>query len=779
MNAPPKLFNPDAARFGASRSQKRVEDDRLLTGQGVFSDDRRFANEAALVVLRSPHAHARIASIDASAARAAPGVLAVYTGADLAGLSAIPILRMFKRSGGEPAAFPPRYALARDVARYLGEPVAAVVAETRLASQDAAELIAVEYEELPVVVDPRQAVRPGSAVVWPEAGDNVAAESRIGNPAAVEEAFKRAAHVTGIELHNQRVIINAMEPRCAIAVHDAGRTTLYTQNQTPTGLRRSLAEVFHENPDDFRVVIGDVGGGFGLKTSLAQEEAVCVWAARQLGRPVRWRADRSEEFLNTHHGRDQHFKAQLALDADGRCLAMKSESLGNVGSVTVQSAAMIPLFVGPKVQTSVYHVPAVDYHIRAVLTNTVSTGAYRGAGRPEANFIMERVLQKASMEMGIDPVEMRRRNFVTPAMLPYTTHLGEVYDSGDFARMLDGVLEVSDWKGFPARRQEAARRGKLRGRGLAVCLEWTGATLAETVNMRVSGDGSVAVFVGTQGIGQGLETTVTQLVAEVLQIDTASIRVVQGDTDQANGGGAVGSRTAFVGGSAVVSAGHKVVAQGKDLAAKELEAAADDVEYRNGRFAIAGTDRSIGLFELAGRQAEARLHVAVTENSGAPSWPNSAMVVEVEIDPATGVVKVVAVSSRDDIGRIINLPIVQGQIHGGVAQGVGQALMEQAVYDPDSGQLLTGSFMDYCMPRASDFPHIASTFDESVPCLTNLLGAKGVGEIGTIGAVPATVHAVIDALADYGVTHIEMPITSEKVWRIIQGGKQEGKRRAA
>ncbi len=774
MNPSSLQFNPEAARFGASRSQKRIEDDRLLTGRGLYSDDRRFADEAVLVVLRSPHAHARIVSIDAAKALAAPGVVAVWTGADLAagGVKAIPVPSSFKRSGNRPSAFPPRYPLARGVACHVGEPIAAVVAETRLQAQDAAELVEVEYEELPVVVDPLRAVQPGAPLVFAEADGNVAAQVRIGNAQAAEEAFKRAAHVTVLESHNQRVIVNALEPRAAIAVHEGGRTTIYAQNQNAGAMRQIMKEVFGGELTDYRVVIGDIGGGFGLKIGLAQEEALTVWASRQLGRPVRWRADRSEEFLSTPHGRDQFCKASLALDKDGRILALKTEAIGNLGSTPVTAAISIPMFVGPKVQTSVYHVPVVDYDIRGVLTNVVTSGAYRGAGRPEANYFMERVLQKAAVEMGIDPVEMRRRNFITPAMLPYKTHMNEVYDAGEFEKMLDQVLALADWEGFPARREEAKRRGKLRGRGLATYLEWTGGALTETVNMKVNADGTVAVLVGTQAIGQGLETTVVQLVAEVLQVDVGAVRVIQGDSDQVTGGGAGGSRTAFVGGSAVVAAGHKMVNEAKNLAASELEAAASDVEYERGRFRIAGTDRSVGIFELAGKQPQRQIHVAATENPGGPSWPNGAQVMEVEIDTDTGVVRLASVTSVDDIGRIINLPIVEGQIHGGVAQGVGQALLERSVHDPETGQLLTGSFMDYVMPRAADFPHMNSTFDESVPCKTNLLGAKGVGEIGTIGSVPAVVHAVIDALADYGVTHLEMPITSEKVWRVLQGGKK-------
>jgi carbon-monoxide dehydrogenase large subunit len=399
----------------------------------------------------------------------------------------------------------------------------------------------------------------------------------------------------------------------------------------------------------------------------------------------------------------------------------------------------------------------------------MATGAYRGAGRPEGNYLMERLMEKAAREMKLDPVELRRRNLIQPHQFPYRTHLGETYDAGDFGRMLDGVLDAADWSGFAARQEESKRRGKLRGRGVAVYIEWTGALPTETVDIRVDADGMVTVFSGTQAMGQGLETSYAQLITEVLQIPFDKVKIVQGDTDQANGVGSVGSRSAFVGGSAVVSAGRKTVARGKELAADALESAAADIEYRNARFLIAGTDRSIGLAELAAKQPERQIRVSATETPSSPSWPNGAQVCELEIDPETGEIELARFTSVDDIGRIINRMIVEGQIHGGIAQGVGQALYEQAIYDSESGQLLSGSMMDYCVPRADQFPPMATHFDESVPCRTNLLGVKGCGEIGTIGAVPAVVHAVLDALSGYGVAHVEMPITPEKVWRIVAG----------
>ena len=616
-------------------------------------------------------------------------------------------------------------------------------------------------------------MRGGAAIGEPsarlKAGGNIAAETTYGDPEQVERAFAAAAHVTELELHNQRVIAMAMEPRACIGVFEAGRTTLYTQNQTPTGARELLGAVFKRKPEAFRVVNGDIGGGFGMKTGLTPEDALVCHAARKLGRPVRWRGERGEEFLAAHMGRDQQVRASLALDRDGRILALRTTALANIGAVPVGSSAIIPLQLTPKVQTTVYRVPAVHYRVQAVLTHTMATGAYRGAGRPEANFLMERLMEKAAREMKLDPVELRRRNLIGPDEFPHRTHLGDLYDSGDFARMLDRALDAADWQGFPKRKEESKKRGKLRGRGVAVYLEWTGAIPTETVDIEVAADGTVTVFSGTQAMGQGLETSYSQLVNELLGIDVGKIRIVQGDTDRATGVGSVGSRSAFVGGSALVAAGRKMIARGRELAAEALEAAASDIDFRDGRFSIAGTDRSIALAEIAGAQERKIIRVSATETPSTPSWPNGAQVVEVEVDPETGEATLARIASCDDIGRIINHAIVEGQVHGGIAQGAGQALLEAARYDRDSGQLLSGSLMDYCVPRADQFPPMRATFDESVPCRTNLLGVKGCGELGTIGAAPAVVHAVLDALHERGVLHLEMPLTSEKLWRALRG----------
>jgi carbon-monoxide dehydrogenase large subunit len=761
-------FDPSSARFGTSRSQKRLEDDRLLTGQGRYSDDLDFPNQCWLVVVRSPYAHARIGAIDLAAVKSAPGVIAAWSMADLRadGVGHIPFPPLFKRADGLPMAAPARTPLAEGTVHFVGQAVVAVVAQTRLQAQDAAELAGIDYEDLPCVVDAKAALAPGAPQVWPAAPGNVAAETRYGDAVAVQAAMEGAAHVTELELRNQRVIAMALEPRACIGVFEDGRTTLYTQNQTPTGARELLGAVFRAKPEQFRIIVRDIGGGFGMKTGLTPEDALVCYAARKLGRPVKWRADRAEDFLAAHMGRDQVNKARLALDAEGRILALEVDTLGNIGSVPVGSSAIIPLQLGPKVQTTVYHVPVVHYRVRAVLTHTMATGAYRGAGRPEANFLIERLLEKAAREMKLDPVEVRRRNFIRPEAFPYRTHLGDTYDGGNFGAVLDKLLAHADWVGFPARRQASEGAGRLRGRGLSVYLEWTGALPTETVDIEVNANGEITVFSGTQAMGQGLETSYTQLVTEVLGVPAAKVRIVQGDTDRANGVGSVGSRSAFVGGSAVVAAGRRVIVEGKTLAAEALEAAAADIEYRDGRFRIAGTDRAIELGELAARQQRRVLRVTATETPSTPSWPNGAQMCEVEIDRETGEVKMASIASCDDVGRIINVMIVEGQVHGGIAQGAGQALCERAVYDADSGQLLTGSLMDYAVPRAADLPPMRASFDESVPCKTNLLGVKGCGELGTIGAAPAVVHAVLDAL---GVLELDMPLTSEKVWRTLHG----------
>ncbi len=768
---PATQFDPSLLRFGSSRTQKRVEDERLLTGRGLFSDDRDLPGQAWMVLVRSAHAHARIVAIDPGQALGASGVLAVYTAAELKadGIRPLPIPALFTRADGRPAAAPPRTLLADGTAYYVGQPVAAVLARSRAEALDAAERVWIEYEPLACAVTPQQALAPGAPMLWPDAPDNVAAEARYGDAAAVGEAFARAAHVVEVALSNQRLSAVPLEPRAALAEWRDGRCTLYTQTQQPTAARDALAAAFGTEAGTFRVVVGDLGGGFGMKTGVYVEDALVCYAARKLGRPVKWRAERSEEFLAGHMGRDQHFRARLALDAEGRILALEVDALANLGAVPVGSTMIVPLLLGPKVVTSVYRVPAVHYRVRGVLTNTMATGAYRGAGRPEANFLMERLMDRAARAIGLDRAEIRRRNFIAPGEFPWRTWMGEVYDGGDFGRMLDAALAAADAEGFAARRERSRQRGRLRGLGIACYLEWTGALPTETVDIEVGEDGVVSVYSGTMAMGQGLETSYTQLVTELLGVAADKVRIVQGDTDRANGVGSVGSRSAFVGGSAVAAAAREVIARARQLAAEALEAALSDIEYRAAHLFVSGTDRAIALGELAARQPQRSIRVSATETPSAPSWPNGAQVAEVEIDPETGEVILAAISSCDDIGRILNRAIVEGQIHGGIAQGAGQALWEEVRYDPESGQLLTGSLMDYALPRADSFPPMHPAFDESIPCRTNLLGVKGVGELGTIGATPAIASAVLDALAGHGISELDMPFAAERIWRALRG----------
>ena len=770
---------PDVTRFGSGQAVHRIEDRALLAGLGRFTDDVPAEGQTWIAFLRSPYAHARIVSIDAEAAHALPGVLAVYTGAELAaaGVKPIPTIEAFRRADGKTTVSPPRRALAHEVARFVGEAVAAVVATSRDAARDACDAIAVDYDGLPSVSDAIAATTPGAAVLSPDAPDNIAAEIRHGDAKAVAAAFAAAAHTVSLDIVNQRLAPSPIEPRSVLAQIDAasGRLTLRMSSQMPTGVRDSLCDAIPGlKKEDVRVVVGDVGGGFGMKTGIYPEDIVVAWAARDLRRPVRWQADRSEELLSAIHGRDVVSRAEMALDAEGRVLAMRVRSLANVGAYATATGVVIQLMIGPWVTSSIYDIPALDLHLAAVLTNAMPTGAYRGAGRPEAIYLTERLFDAAAREMQLDPAELRRRNMVRPEQMPYKNAMGQTYDSGRFEQILDQGLALADWNGFEARRAASHERGMLRGRGIATFLEWTGGNaLEERVSIDVSADGMIEIFSATQAMGQGIATSYAQLAVDVFGVPIEKIRVLQGDTDRGQGFGSAGSRSLFVGGSSVQVASERTVEQGKALAADALEASAADIEYAAGRYSVAGTDLGIGLFELAGRQPEARIHLDSTSSVGGPSWPNGCHVCEVEIDPATGHVAVVAYASVNDIGRIVSPTIVRGQIEGGVVQGLGQALCEQVVYDPESGQLLTGSLMDYALPRAGHAPPMRTEFDTRIPCLTNPLGVKGVGELGTIGATPAAVNAVIDALdrAGHGrnAERVQMPITSEQVWRALAG----------
>jgi carbon-monoxide dehydrogenase large subunit len=765
-------------RFGSGKSIARVEDDALLRGKGRFSDNVPEPGQLYACFVRSPHPHASIARIDVAAAAAMPGVAAVLTGADLvrAGVKPIPNSGDFKRADGGPTITPPHHALAVDTVRFVGEAVVAVIAATPLQARDGAERVDVDYAPLAAVVDTVAAAASDAPKVVVDAPDNIACEIRHGDPAAVAAAFARAAHVVALEIVNQRVAACPLEPRSTVATFDAtsGRLTLRASCQTPTGLRDELCEAVLGIPKDrVRVVVGDVGGGFGMKTSLYPEDIVVAFAARALGKPVRFTADRIEEFLGASHGRDLASKAELALDADGRILALRVASLANVGAYATPAGVVIQLMIGPWVSTSIYDIAAIDIGIKAVLTHTLPTGPYRGAGRPEAIYIIERLMDEAARKTGFDRVELRRRNMIRPEQMPYTNPMGKTYDSGQFAKVMDEAIRLSDWRGFGTRAEAAARRGRLRGQGMATFLEWTGAdAFEETVDVTVNGDGTIELFTAAQPMGQSLATTFTQLVVDVFGVPSDAIHISFGDTDRGIGFGSAGSRSLFVVGSAVRIASERTMDKALNLAANALEAASTDIEYRDGVFGIAGTDRLIGLFELARRQAGERIVVQSTSAVESSSWPNGCHVCEVELDPETGSVELAGYWSVNDVGRVVNPMVVIGQLEGGAAQGIGQALCERFVYDEQSGQAQTGTLMDYALPRASMVSQFEMTMDESTPCLTNPMGVKGVGELGTIGATPAVVNAVVDALARNGfgerARELQMPLTAPRVWSAMQ-----------
>ena len=760
------------ATFGKAQYIKRVEDDRLLTGTGGFTDNLSRPNQAHVFLVRSPHAHARIVKIDTSAAKKAVGVVAVYTWADMEkdGVGNFSFPAMFPNADGSKPEMTPRRSLAHEVVRHVGEAVVAIVAETREQAQDASELVEIDYDQLPSVTEIEDALKPGAPQIWAGAPGNVAGFNRFGDAAKSDAAFKAAAHVVSLDIVHQRLIVNAMEPRAIMAEWEGDRLIVHIGSQNPSVTRDTLCDVILKMPKDkVRVLVGDIGGGFGMKTGIQCDESVAVWAAKMLKRPVRWRAERGEEFAATTAGRDQFHKASLALDKEGKILALRMEGFANIGAYPGRGGVVIPLFVGPKVTTGTYDIPVVDLKITCVLANTATMGAYRGAGRPECIFNLERLMDTAARQTGIDPAELRRRNYVTPAQMPYTTAMGEKYDSGDFNLFLTKTLAASDWDGFPARKAEAEKRGKLYGRGLASYVEWTSANvLNEMAHYEVKADGNVVIWMGTQGMGQGLETSFTQLASELLGIDASKIKIAMGDSDRVGGVGSMGSRSAYIGGSAVLSGMEKLVDKGRELSADALEASKADIVYAEGRFTIAGTDRGIGLGELAARQPDKRIYIENVNSVEGIAWPNGAHVGEVEIDPDTGEVELKRYTTVDDVGRPLHRPIVFGQIHGGVAQGIGQALLEENVYDRDSGQLITGSFMDYAMPRASTFPTFSNQLDDSVPSKSNPIGAKGVGESGAVGSTPTVMNAVMDALWPLGVRNIQMPATPQRVWAAIQ-----------
>ena len=774
MNAPADLGV--AGRFGSGQAVRRIEDPALVQGQGRYTDDVTPADAVYLRFVRSSTAHGRIAGIDKSAALAMPGVLAVYSGADLvaAGVQPLAPAMGFKRPDGKPMSPPTKRALAVDFVRYVGEPVVAVVAQSHEGARAAADAVMVDIEALPAVASAKDAIANEAPQVWPEAPGNVLAQMRHGDPAAATAAFAQAAHRVELDLVNQRLAPSSLEPRSVLAYIDDGRLTMRLSSQMPTAVRAGLAQTLPgQSIEQLRVVVGDVGGGFGMKGGAYPEDVAVAFAALQLHRPVKWQAERLEDLLSAVHGRDLLSHAEMALDADGKVLAVRVRSLANVGSYVTGAGVAIQLMVGPWVQTSIYDIPVIDLDLSAVLTHTAATGAYRGAGRPENIYIIERLMDAAARRMQIDGAELRRRNMIQPEQMPYRNAMGQTYDCGQFASMLAQCQTLADYGGYAARRAASSAAGKLRGRGVATFLEWTGGNaLEEQVQVRVTADGFIELTSATMAMGQGIATSYAQLAVDVFGVPIERIRVLQGDTDRANGFGSAGSRSLFTGGAAVAVAARNAVARGQDLAAEALEAPAADIEYVEGRYIVAGTDLGIGLFELAQRQAGLAIVADGGAKASAPSWPNAAHICEVEIDPGTGEVQVVAYASVNDIGRIVSPVIVRGQIEGGAVQGIGQALCEHVVYD-EQGQLLSASFMDYALPRVDGFLGFKTVFDQSVPCLTNSLGVKGVGELGTIGATPAVVNAVIDALDHAGqgaaAEQIQMPLSSETVWRALKG----------
>jgi aerobic carbon-monoxide dehydrogenase large subunit len=775
-------------KFAVGQSVRRLEDPRLIQGFGRYSDDVNLPHQAYAVVVRSPHAHAAIRSIDTSAARKAPGVLAVLTGADLAAdkLGDLPTDKTRKRRDGSPAFATPRPALARERVRHVGEPVALVVGATIEQAVDAAELVAIDYEPLPVVAATADAISPGAPAVWAEVPDNVAFVWEAGNKDAVARAFSGAAHVTRLDFVVSRVHAATMEPRGAVGEWDrrAGRYTLHTGIQHPHALRTLLAEqVFRVPQSNMRVITGEVGGSFGMKSGAYPEPVLVLWAAKRLGRPVKWTSDRREGFVTDEHGRDNLSTAELALDANGKFLALRVAINLNIG------AYLTPRSAGPGTNNvggvaGVYTTPAIHVQTTGVFSNTTVTGPYRGAGRPEATYAIERVIDVAAHELKIDPIDLRRRNLIPPTAMPFKTGLVFTYDCGDFARGMDMALGIADHAGFEKRRIEARRHGKLRGIGIANPIEVAGgpytAMNPDTAELRVNADGSVSLFAGSTSMGQGNETAFAQIVADRLGVPPARIQVFWGDSDALGAGrGNGGSGALTVGGSAVTRATEKVIERGRRIAARLLEAAPEDVVHKDGKFTVTGTDRGVTFANVARaayvpRQLPQGMEPGFSEEASftppAVTFPNGSQICEVEIDEETGAVRVVRHSVVDDVGRMVNPMLVKGQIHGGVVQGLGQGLYEELTYEPTTGQLLAGSFMDYAMPRADDMPPFDVDSHE-VPTQVNPLGAKGVGEAGTVGALPALLNAVNDALAPLGVRHLDMPVTAERVWRAIQDAK--------
>jgi len=763
---------PPHLKFGIGQSVSRKEDPKLLTGRGRYSDDVDLPGQAHAVVLRSPVAHGILRRLDPAAALALPGVLAVYTAADMsrAGYGSPRCKLPLKSADGSPLFAPPRPVLATERVRHVGEALAVVVAETLAAAHDGAERIDLEIEPLPAVADlelSRQATAPCIH------GDhaNLCLDWRFGDHDAAARAFEAAAHVTRVKLVNNRLVVASMEPRAALAAYDPAseRFTFHVGCQGVFGLRQGLAELLGIEPKSLRVRADDIGGSFGMKSAAYPEYVVLLHAARELGRPVKWCDRRSDSFISDQQGRATIVEGALALDAEGNFLAVRVDNLADMGAYLTAFGPAMPSVNMQTNLPSLYRTPVIAISTQCVFTNTMPIGPYRGAGRPEANYVMERLIDQAARETGHDPAALRRRNLIPKDEIPFQALSGLHYDSGDFAAVLDAGLDQADWAGFEARQTASAARGRLRGRGLACYLEVTAPPSKEMGGIRFTADGRVSIVTGTLDYGQGHASAFAQILVDRLGLPFEQIDLVQGDSDQLlAGGGTGGSRSIMASGKALVEAAAEVVDKGRVLAANVLEAAVADIQFEAGAFRIIGTDRAISLLDLAAqvRSSDKNLDTALVSENAPSAFPNGCHVAEVEIDPDTGKITLDRYTAVDDFGTLINPMLAEGQVHGGVVQGIGQALLEQVVYDT-SGQLLTGSFMDYALPRADTLPAIDVAF-HPVPARSNPLGVKGCGEAGVTGALPAVMNAVLDALAMRGVHHLDMPATPERVWQALR-----------
>jgi carbon-monoxide dehydrogenase large subunit len=763
-------------KFAVGQSVPRKEDPMLLRGKGRYADDFSLPGQAYAVMVRSQVAHGIIRAIDTEAARKIPGVLGVHTGADLKGYGPLKCVVPFNNRDGSPMKKPLRPALPGDKVRYVGDPIAFVVAETLLAAKDAAEAVTVDIAALPAVTSAEDAAAANAPQLYDDVPGNVALDYHYGDAEAVKAAFAKAAHVTRLTLVNSRLVVAAMEPRAALAAYDGARFTLYVGSQGVFGMRANIAEALGVTPKDMHVVTGQVGGSFGMKGAVFPEYICVLHAARALGRPVKWTDDRSGSFVSDSHGRNHDVVGELALDENGDFLAVRLTSFANVGAFLSPVAPMPGTLNAVKNVQGMYRTPLIEVSTKCVFTNTSHVSAYRGAGRPEGNYYMERLIDAAAAETGTDRVALRKRNQISPRDLPYKTASGGTYDSGDFAALTKEAVALADSKGFARRKRESRKRGKLRGLGVGNFLEVTAPPSKELADIKFNADGTVTLATGTQDFGMGHATPFAQVLSQQLGIPFDKINTLQGDSDKLiAGGGSGGSKSIMHTGTAIVEAAVKIIEKGKELAGYALEAAPSDIAFEKGDFTIVGTDRAISIMELAQKlhnglkppaDAPQSLDIAhVSDGPGASTYPNGCHIAEVEVDPETGTVDVVSYISVNDFGTVINPMIVEGQLHGGVVQGIGQALMELAVYDKE-GQLLSGSFMDYAMPRAADVP-LFSLADHPAPAKTNPLGVKGCGEAGCAGALTSVMNAVIDALGERGIRHLDMPLTPFRIWQAL------------